>query len=69
MTVIVLADTEFSTVKFFNAVQAKSWRIVVGVRNNRHLQDGRTVKQLLAVNNSLMAKQVEKGSKDDSNDH
>jgi hypothetical protein len=46
MTVIVLADTEFSTVKFFNAVRAKSWRIVVGVRNNRKLQDRRTVKQL-----------------------
>lgn len=45
-TVIVLADTEFCTVKFFNAVRAKSWRIVVGVRNNRKLQDGRTVKQL-----------------------
>jgi hypothetical protein len=45
-TVIVLADTEFSTVKFFNAVHAKSWRIVVGVRNSRKLQDGRKVKQL-----------------------
>ena len=31
----MLADTEFSTVKFFNAVREKSWRIVVGVRNNR----------------------------------
>ncbi|MCL1495256.1 MAG: hypothetical protein M1G31_31570 [Pseudanabaena sp. Salubria-1] len=38
-TVIVLADTEFSTVKFFNTVRAKTWRIVVGVRNNRKLQD------------------------------
>jgi len=45
-TVIVLADTEFSTLKFFNAVRAKSWRIVVGVRNICKLQDGRTVKQL-----------------------
>ena len=27
------------------------------------------VKLILAVNNLLMAKQVEKGNKDDSNDH
>ena len=32
-------------------------------------QQRHTDKFFLAVNNSLMAKQVEKGSKDDSNDH
>jgi hypothetical protein len=31
--------------------------------------DRRHCKKNLAVNNLLMAKQVEKGSKDDSNDH
>ncbi|PZV17771.1 MAG: hypothetical protein DCF20_05220 [Pseudanabaena sp.] len=55
-TVIVLADTEFSTVKFFHAVRAKSWRIDVGVRNNRHLQDGRTDKKL--YRNSKRGQQV-----------
>jgi hypothetical protein len=45
-TVIVLADTEFSTIKFLNAVRARAWRVIVGVRNNRKLQDGRSVKQL-----------------------
>jgi hypothetical protein len=32
-------------VKFFNAVRAKSWRIVV-VSNNRKIQDGCTIKKL-----------------------
>jgi hypothetical protein len=45
-TVIVLADTEFSTVKFLNAVRARAWRLVGGIRCNRKLQDGRSVKQL-----------------------
>lgn len=44
--VIVLADTEFCTVKFLNTVRAKAWRVVVGIRCNRKLQDGRSVKQL-----------------------
>jgi hypothetical protein len=44
--VLVLADTEFCTVKFLNLVRAKAWRVVVGIRCNRKLQDGRSVKQL-----------------------
>lgn len=44
--VLVLADTEFCTVKFLNAVRARAWRVVVGIRCNRKLQDGRSVKQL-----------------------
>jgi Transposase DDE domain len=45
-TVLVLADTEFGTVPFLNAVQKRSWRPVVGMRGNRKLADGRTLKQL-----------------------
>jgi Transposase DDE domain len=45
-TVIVQADTEFSTVKFLNAVKKCGWRVVVGIRFNRKLLDGRSVKQL-----------------------
>ena len=33
------------------------------------LNEAQFTEKFLAVNNSLMAKQVEKGSKDDSNDH
>lgn len=44
--VIVLADTEFGTVGFLHAVRKRSWRAVVGMRCNRRLQDGRTLKQL-----------------------
>lgn len=45
-TVIVQADTEFGTVEFFCAVQKRSWRAVVGMRCNRKLADGRSLKQL-----------------------
>jgi hypothetical protein len=45
-TVIVLADTEFGTVDFLAAVRQRSWRAVVGMRGNRKLGDGRTLKQL-----------------------
>jgi Transposase DDE domain len=44
--VIVQADTEFGTIEFFNAVRKRSWRAVVGIRCNRKLVDGRTLKQL-----------------------
>ena len=44
--VIVLADTEFGTVEFLHAVRKRSWRAVVGMRCNRQLQDGRTLKGL-----------------------
>lgn len=44
--VIVLADTEFGTVEFITAVRKRSWRAVVGMRCNRKLEDGRTLKQL-----------------------
>jgi hypothetical protein len=43
--VIVLADTEFGPVDFLSAVQKRSWRAVVGMRCNRKLADGRTLKQ------------------------
>ncbi|OYQ65994.1 hypothetical protein B9G53_05385 [Pseudanabaena sp. SR411] len=36
--VLVLADTEFCTVKFLNAVRARAWRVVVGIHCNRKLQ-------------------------------
>ena len=42
---IVLADTEFGTVDLLTAVQKRSWRAVVGMRYNRKLVDGRTLKQ------------------------
>lgn len=44
--VIVLADTEFGTLEFLDAVQTRSWRAVVGMRCTRKLQDGRSLKQL-----------------------
>lgn len=43
---IVLADTEFGTVAFLQAVQKRCWRAVVGMRCNRRMPDGRTLKQL-----------------------
>lgn len=45
-TVIVQGDTEFGTVDFLNAVRRRSWRAVVGLRNNRTLLDGRSLKDL-----------------------
>jgi Transposase DDE domain len=45
-TVIVLADTEFGNQRFIDAVHKRSWRPVVGMRCNRKLQDGRSLKQL-----------------------
>jgi hypothetical protein len=44
--VIVLADTEFGTINFLDAVRKRSWRAVVGMRCNRKLSDGRSLKQL-----------------------
>jgi hypothetical protein len=44
--VIVLADTEFGTINFLDAVRKRSWRAVVGMRCNRKLSDGRNLKQL-----------------------
>jgi hypothetical protein len=44
--VIVLADTEFGTIDFLEAVRKRSWRAVVGMRCNRKLSDGRSLKQL-----------------------
>ena len=44
--VIVLGDTEFSSIEFLNAVQKRAWRPVVGIRGTRTMQDGRTLKQL-----------------------
>jgi hypothetical protein len=44
--VIVLADTEFGTVEFITAVHKRAWRVVVGMRCNRTLADGRTLRQL-----------------------
>jgi hypothetical protein len=44
--VIVLADTEFGTVELLDAVRKRSWRAVVGMRCNRRIQDGQTLKQL-----------------------
>ncbi len=45
-TVIVQADTEFGTIVFLKAVRQRRWRAVVGIRNNRRLEDGRNVKAL-----------------------
>jgi hypothetical protein len=45
-TVIVLADTEFGTIDFLAALKQRSWRAVVGMRCNRKLADGRSLKQL-----------------------
>ncbi|MBW4419466.1 MAG: transposase [Myxacorys californica WJT36-NPBG1] len=44
--VIVLADTEFGTIEFLQAVHNRGWRAVVGMRWNRKLQDGSNLKQL-----------------------
>lgn len=44
--VIVQADTEFGTVEFLKAVRKRSWRVVVGMRCNRSMHDGRQLKQL-----------------------
>lgn len=43
--VIVQADTEFGTVECLKAVRQRSWRVVVGMRCNRKLSDGQTLKQ------------------------
>jgi hypothetical protein len=43
---MVQADTEFGTIEFLKAVQQRSWRAVVGMRCNRKMHDGRTLKQL-----------------------
>jgi hypothetical protein len=45
-TVIVLADTEFGTIEFLNAVQKRRWRAVVGLRSNRRMNNGKTLTQL-----------------------
>ena len=44
--VVVMADTEFGTVEFLNAVRKRQWRAVVGMRCNRQIQDGGTLQQL-----------------------
>ena len=44
--VIVLADTEFGTVEFLQAVQNRQWRAVVGMRGNRQMENGKPLKQL-----------------------
>jgi hypothetical protein len=44
--VIVQADTEFGTIEFLKAVRQRSWRAVVGMRCNRKMVDGRSLKQL-----------------------
>jgi hypothetical protein len=44
--VIVLADTEFGTIEFLQAVHNRGWRAVVGMRCTRKLQDGSKLKQL-----------------------
>lgn len=45
-TVVVLADSEFGTVEFFNAVHARQWRAVIGMRCDRRLEDGGTLQSL-----------------------
>jgi hypothetical protein len=45
-TVLVLGDTEFGTVDFLSAVRRRQWIPVVGMRHNRKLTDGRSLKQL-----------------------
>ena len=37
--VVVLADTEFGTVEFLQAVQNRQWRAVVGMRGNRQMEN------------------------------
>ena len=49
------ADTEFGTVEFLKTVRKRSWRAVVGMRRNRKLSDGHTLKQL-----ELLQKAVKK---------
>jgi len=44
--VLVQADTEFGTIEFLNAVRKRSWRVVLGMRSNRKLPDGRCLKDL-----------------------
>jgi len=44
-TVIVLADAEFGTIEFLKAVR-KHWRAVVGMRSNRQMENGKTLRQL-----------------------
>jgi Transposase DDE domain len=44
--VLVQADTEFGTIEFLNAVRQRYWRPIVGMRGNRKLQDGRSLKDL-----------------------
>jgi hypothetical protein len=44
--VIVLADTEFGTIEFLQAVKRRGWRAVVGMRCTRKLQAGSSLKQL-----------------------
>ena len=57
--VIVLADTEFGTIEFLNAVYRRSWRAVVGMRGNRKLQDGRTLKQVYRTGNRGQQVQID----------
>lgn len=45
-TVQVLADTEFGTEPFLNAVHSRRWRSIVGMRGNRKLADGRKLQDL-----------------------
>ncbi|MGV0029405.1 hypothetical protein [Phormidesmis priestleyi] len=45
-TVIVLADTEVGTVEFLTTVRNRRWRAVVGLRSNRQMDNGKTLKQL-----------------------
>lgn len=45
-TVVVLADTEFGTPEFTTAVRGRKWRAVVGIKGNRKLRDGGSVKDL-----------------------
>jgi hypothetical protein len=56
-SVIVLADTEFGTIEFLQTVRYRGWRAVVGMRCNRKLQDGRSLKQI--YRNSQRGQQVQ----------
>jgi len=42
----VLADTEFGTIEFLKAVRKRHWRAVVGMRSNRQMENGKTLRQL-----------------------
>jgi hypothetical protein len=44
--VVVLADTEFGTPGLIAAVRQRKWRAVVGMKGNRKLEDGRSLKDL-----------------------